>query len=215
MALCTKLHHTVWVPGLSSIIYFTWANQARNVFPASFHLQTHLLHFFVTTADPAQLQTQISIALGWLKVLCPYNWQSSKLCRNDPMFALMEKGWILSTWTLYLWMKVTITEKKKKKATAILWNSMLPVFAFLEFDQVWSWRTKGQLCANHRRCYWKSDDKAHALKFYSFSCRSNYTSGSKYLGAYPNQSKIFIISTLSCNFWCHLGALSSLIPRWN
>lgn len=115
MALCTKLHHTVWVPGLSSIIYFTWANQARNVFPASFHLQTHLLHVFVTTADPAQLQTQISIALGWLKVLCPYNWQSSKLCRNDPMFALMEKGWILSTWTLYLWMKVTITEKKKKK----------------------------------------------------------------------------------------------------
>lgn len=113
MAFCTKLHHTVWVPGLSSIIYFTWANQARNVFPASFHLQTHLLHVFVTTADPAQLQTQISIALGWLKVLCPYNWQSSKLCRNDPMFALMEKGWILSTWTLYLWMKVTITEKKK------------------------------------------------------------------------------------------------------
>lgn len=128
------------------------------------------------TDRPAQLQTQISIPLGWLKVLCTHSWQSSKLCTNDPMFALMKKHWILSTWTLsyiFRWRWQSLN----KKATAILWNSMLPIFASLEFDQVWSRRTKF-ISVNHRRCYWKSDDKAHALKFYSFGCRSNNTSTS-------------------------------------
>lgn len=75
---------------------------------------------------------------------------------------------------LYLQMKVTINEKKK--ATAVLCNSVLSVFVSLEFDQIRSWRTKeGHLCVNHRRCYCKSYDKACAFEFYSFGCRSNCT----------------------------------------